>query len=142
MASRQSSTRSRAAQLLGGLRVLLVEDEPDGREAIKAVLQSYGAQVTEAASVAEALAAFEQAVPDVLVSDVGLPGRDGYELMREIRKRPAERGGRVAALALTGYAEAEHRRQTASAGFQAHLNKPVSAAALLASVAALVGRTA
>lgn len=126
--------------LLRGLRVLLVEDDPDGRDALKTVLQRYGAEVTEAASAAEALAAFEQSAPDVLVSDVGLPGRDGYDLMREIRKRPPE-GGQVPALALTGYAAPEDLQKTTAAGFQAHLGKPAETAALVARVAALAGRT-
>lgn len=142
MASGRGDATSRGSRkLLRGLRVLLIEDEPESREALKTVLQSYGAEVTAAASAAEALTAFELATPDVLVSDIGLPGRDGYDLMREIRQRPPERGGQVPALALTGYAEAEDRRQTAAAGFQAYLTKPSDPSALVASVAALAGRT-
>jgi len=126
--------------LLRGLRVLVVEDHPDDRDLITTALQQCGAEVTATASGAEALAAFDDAVPDVLVSDIGLPGQDGYALMREIRKRPRGKGGETPALALTAFAGEEDRRKTATAGFNEYLAKPASPAELVARVAALAGR--
>ncbi len=126
--------------LLDGLRVLVVDDDPDGREALQAVLERCGAHVTSAASAAEALAALEQAAPEVLVSDIGMPEQDGYHLIREIRKRSPDRGGRIPAIALTAYAAAEDREKTLNAGFQAHLAKPAEPVELVAKVAILAGR--
>jgi two-component system CheB/CheR fusion protein len=127
---------------LRGLRVLVVDDDPDGRDAVLAVLEQAGAVVTTAASAAEALAAIDAAVPEVLVSDIGMPVRDGYDLIRELRKRPREEGGEVPALALTAYASAEDRQKTVAAGFQEHLAKPARPAELVARVAGLAGRVA
>jgi two-component system CheB/CheR fusion protein len=125
---------------LHGLRLLVVDDDADGREAVQAVLEMGGAQVTAVASVAEALAAFDKAAPDILVSDIGMPIRDGYDLIREVRKRPPEKGGTVPALALTAYAAVEDRLKTASAGFQAYLAKPAEPSDLVARVSALARR--
>jgi CheY-like chemotaxis protein len=135
-----AASSPRKAASLTGLRVLVVEDDPDGREALTTVLEEGGAAVRTASSVEEALAAFRQAVPDVLISDIGLPERDGLSLMREIRSWPAERGGEVPALALTAYASAEDRQRTDAAGFQAYLCKPADPADLMARISALAGR--
>ncbi len=119
---------------LGGLHVLLVEDEADARELYGMILDAAGAAVTTASSASEALAHFEEEPPDVLVSDIGLPGMDGYELMRRIRERSADRGGAVPAIALTAYAGKEHERRAVASGFQLHAAKPVAAAELVALV--------
>jgi CheY-like chemotaxis protein len=119
---------------------MVVEDDQDGRDVLKTALEQCGATVTTAASAAEALLALSREVPDVLVSDIGLPGQDGYDLLREIRKLPAERGGRIPAVALTAYAGAEDQRKSSLAGFQVHLPKPAEPAELIANVAALAGR--
>jgi PAS domain S-box-containing protein len=125
---------------LEGVRVLLVEDERDTRELLKTILEGCGAAVTEAASAAEALAALEHTRPDVLVSDIGMPGENGYELIKRVRALPAERGGRVPAVALTAYAGAKDRRRALLAGFHTHLTKPVEPDELLAVLASLGAR--
>jgi CheY-like chemotaxis protein len=91
-------------------------------------------------SVVEALEAFEMGAPDVLISDIGMPGEDGYELIRKVRALPAENGGRVPAIALTAYARTEDRMQALRAGYQMHVPKPVELAELVAVVASLVQR--
>jgi PAS domain S-box-containing protein len=122
---------------LAGVRVLLVDDEPDTRDLVKTILERCGARVWAAGSVGEALDALESAKPDVLVSDIGMPGESGYELMKKIRALPAERGGRVPAVALTAYAGPKDRRRALLAGFQTHLAKPVEPDELLAVIASL-----
>jgi PAS domain S-box-containing protein len=125
---------------LEGVRVLLVEDERDTRELLKTILEGCGAAVTEATSAVEALAALEHTRPDVLVSDIGMPGENGYELIKKVRALPAERGGRVPAVALTAYAGAKDRRRALLAGFHTHLAKPVEPDELLAVLASLSAR--
>jgi len=121
------------------VRLLVVEDEADAREGLGALLEMYGAQVTLAASAGEALAAIAQAVPDVLVSDIGMPGEDGYDLIRKVRQLPAQSGGRLRALALTAYNEEEDRLKATAAGFEEHVAKPVAPAALVMKIAQLAG---
>ena len=123
--------------VLAGARVLLCEDETDAREFVADLLREYGATVAEASSVAEALERFEAQPPDVLVSDIGMPGRDGYALIESVRARPPERGGDVPALALTGFARVEDARRALGAGFQLHLTKPVEPDSLVAAVVQL-----
>jgi CheY-like chemotaxis protein len=101
------------------------------------VLESCGCKVTEAASVPEAIAAFERAVPDVLVSDVGMPGKTGYDLIAHIRALAPARGGDVPALALTAYARPEDRGRLLNAGFSMYLSKPVEPSDLVAVIASL-----
>ncbi len=126
---------------LDGVRVLVVDDEPDTRNLVAKVLQQCGAIVSTVASAAEALEAFEGGPPDVLVTDIGMPGEDGYALIRKIRARAPEQGGRVPAAALTAYARVDDRMRTLSAGFQLHVPKPVEPAELATVVATLAGRT-
>ena len=125
---------------LAGLRVMIVEDEEDTRELLVTALEQCGADVAAFATVAEALDAFELRSPDVLLSDLGVPGEDGYSLIRKVRSRPASLGGDVPAAALTAYVRAEDRRQALAAGFQAHLAKPIDPSDLVATVARLAGR--
>jgi CheY-like chemotaxis protein len=94
-----------------------------------------------ASSAADALAALPDARPNILVSDVEMPGQDGYELIRKVRQLPAEAGGKVPAAALTAYARPEDRMRALMAGFQIHVPKPVQPAELVAVVASLAGRT-
>ena len=120
---------------------MVVEDEADTRELLVVALQQCGAEVAAFGSVPEALAWFDRAVPDVLVSDIGVPGEDGYSLIRKVCARaPAELGGDVPAAALTAYARAEDRQRALDAGYQTHLAKPVDPAELIATVARLAGR--
>jgi signal transduction histidine kinase len=126
--------------LLGGVRVLVVEDEEDTRELLIASLRQCGADVTAAASVAEALESLDRSLPDVLVSDLAMPGEDGYSLIRKVRARGPEAGGKIPAAALTAYARAEDRVRALASGFQRHLPKPVDPADLIGMVASLAGR--
>jgi two-component system CheB/CheR fusion protein len=122
---------------LAGLRLLVVEDEDSGREMLTALLEQYGAEVVAAASAAEAVAALERAVPDVLLSDIGMPGESGYDLLRRVRALPDDRGGRVPALAFTAYSSSQDRLDALDAGFQAHLAKPTDPARLVATITTL-----
>ena len=125
------------AQRLDGLRVLVVDDEVDGRALTTLVLTDAGASVTAVASAAEALDLVRHGDrPDVLVSDIGLPGGDGYALVRQIRAHEAEHTGFLPAIALTGFARAEDRTRILAAGFQAHVTKPLDPVELTAAVAA------
>jgi signal transduction histidine kinase len=125
---------------LEGVRVLLVEDEPDSRDCIAHTLAQFGAEVTVVGSAAEAFAALEASQPDVLVSDLAMPGEDGFSLIRRIRARPAEQGGRVPAAALSAFARAEERARAMMAGFDLHLAKPVDALQLASAVLDLAAR--
>jgi CheY-like chemotaxis protein len=125
---------------LEGLKVLVVDDEPDTRELLKAGLGQCGAEVTAAGSAAEALEAISVGVPDLLISDIGMPNEDGYELMLRVRALPDESGGRVPAIALTAYARVEDRMQALRVGYQMHVSKPVELAELVAVAASLVQR--
>ncbi|MDT4895347.1 MAG: hypothetical protein QOH25_424 [Acidobacteriota bacterium] len=127
---------------LKGLRVLVVDDEPDARELIRVVLTGRDAEVVEAGSAVEALAEMERQRFDVLVSDIGMPGMDGYALISKIRQLPVERGGRIPAAALTAYAGVEDRMRVLSAGYQIHIPKPVEPAELTTVVANLAERYA
>jgi PAS domain S-box-containing protein len=127
---------------LEGLRVLLVEDEPDARELLVAVLTQCRADVRAVSNAADALSEFEAWQPEVLISDIEMPGEDGYALIRKIRNLPPERGGKIPAAALTAYARAEDRMRALLSGFQLHVPKPVEPAELVAVVASLAGRTA
>lgn len=126
--------------MLEGTRLLIVDDEADAREALVGLLERCGAEVRAAASVTEAMSVLSQDLPDVLISDLGLPGADGYELIRRVRELPADAGGRIPALAVTAYATEEHRKKAMRSGFQQHLEKPVAAAKLVSEIALLAGR--
>jgi two-component system, chemotaxis family, CheB/CheR fusion protein len=124
---------------LRDLRVLLVDDEPDARDLLSEMLTNYGAEVKTCASAAEALQTLDEWRPDALVSDIGMPGEDGYELLGKIRAREPERGGRIPAVALTAYARAEDARRALRVGYQMHIPKPVESDLLAAAVASLAG---
>jgi signal transduction histidine kinase/DNA-binding response OmpR family regulator len=127
--------------LLDGLRVLVVDDEVDTRDLIAAVLVRVGAEVQTASTAHEALQALERWVPDVLVSDIGMPDEDGYTLIKKVRELDAKQPGWIPALALTAYASVEDRMRALSAGFQMHMTKPLDPAELVAVVASLCGRS-
>jgi signal transduction histidine kinase len=128
-----------AGARLDGVRLLVVDDDEDSRDLIVCVLQDWGASVTSAASAAEAMGLLQQNLPDVLLSDIGMPDVDGYALLRQVRGMPPERGGSVPAIALTAYASEADGARARAAGFQAHLPKPIDPDALTAAVAELVG---
>lgn len=123
---------------LAGADVLVVDDDRDTREMLRSVLEQSGAVVRTASSVEEAVAAFDIRSPDILVSDIGMPGEDGYSLIRKIRERSS--GHDVPALALTAFARSEDRRRALGAGFQMHLAKPVEPAELITAIASLAKR--
>ncbi len=125
---------------LQGLRVLAVDDEADTREFLQVALTQCGAEVITVPCTREALNALEYLRPDVLISDIGMPGEDGYVLIRQIRARSTEQGGEIPAVALTAYARDEDRQKALAAGFQQHVPKPVEATTLITVVAAVVGR--
>jgi CheY-like chemotaxis protein len=127
----------RQSVTLRGVRVLVVDDEPDARELLKTVLAEANAQVETAGSVAEALDTVTRFQPHVLVSDVGMPGEDGYAFIRRLRDQGAARGGDIPAIALTAYTHSEDRTRALAAGFTSHLAKPVRPEDLLSVVADL-----
>ena len=127
---------------LAGVRVLLVEDDQDSREMLAMLLGFHGAEVVAAVgSARDALDALDRQVPDVLVSDISLPDENGYSLIAQVRARPAERGGQVPAVAVTGFAGEEDRARAMAAGFQAYLHTPVEAEDLVSAIARLVDRS-
>jgi signal transduction histidine kinase len=125
---------------LTGLRVLVVDDEADARELLTRMLTEYGAEVRSAPSAADALQCLASWTPNVLISDISMPRIDGYDLIRSIRRLPAERGGQTPALALTAFARSEDRQRALVAGYQAHLAKPAQPAELITLIASLAGR--
>ena len=124
-------------QRLEGLRILIVDDDADGRTLTSLVLAQAGASVQAVAAAREALQLLAVDRPDVLVSDIDLSGEDGYALIRQIRQHEAQHGGFLPAVALTGYARAEDRSRILAAGFQVHAAKPIEPAALTAAIAAM-----
>jgi CheY-like chemotaxis protein len=120
--------------VLSGLRVLVVEDDADTRQLLTVLLESHGADVSTAASAQEAMQTFGLSRPDVLLCDIGLPGENGYTLLRQIRALGAEKGGNVPALALTAYARPEDGQRSLAAGFQMHLSKPIDPSVLTRAI--------
>lgn len=135
-----ASPPSLDAPSLKGVRVLVVDDEEDARSLLAELLRLNDAEVTTAGSVEEALRVIETAPPDVLVSDIGMPGEDGYSLIRKVRALGKD-ARQIPAAALTAYARREDRTRAMMAGFQAHVSKPVERGELLIVVASLAGRT-
>jgi CheY-like chemotaxis protein len=126
------------APLLRGVRVLVVEDEAQARELLLKVLRVAGAEARAAGSSSEALRMLDEWRPDIMLSDTGMRGDDGYVLIRAVRALPAERGGCLRAAALTASGEGAGGRRAVAAGYDAELSKPVEPVALLATVARLV----
>lgn len=140
-ASTQVPANAPSPVRLDGLRVLVVDDEADSLGLVRETLREWGAEVHTAGSAAEALEKFATVRPDVLVSDIGMPGEDGYALLRKIRTLSATHGGRTPAVALTAYARAEDAQRAFAAGYQMHVAKPASPDELLSVVANLGGRS-
>jgi len=128
-------------QALTGLKVLAVDDERDAREMLTALLRELGAEIRTCASAAEALKVLDEGWTDVLIADIGMPIEDGFDLIRQVRALPAERGGAVPAVALTAYARAEDQARTLAAGYQFHLPKPVDPNVLATAIARAAGRS-
>ncbi len=126
-----------ADQKLRDLRILLVEDDVDTQELLKTILGRHGAAVDVVNSGAGALAEIPRTKPDVIISDIGMPGENGYELIKKIRSLPREKGGRIPAIAVTAYAGASDRRRALLAGFQTHLATPIEPDDLVAVILSL-----
>jgi CheY-like chemotaxis protein len=124
---------------LDGVRVLLVEDNLDTLDMLKSIFDEAGAEVISATSVDEALEALERFRPDALISDIAMPDRDVYDLIREVRSREPERGGKIPAVVVTACTRAEDRARVLAAGFQMHIAKPIAPGELIAVVASLTG---
>lgn len=124
------------ATTLAGLRIVVVDDEKDSLDLVRRLLETRAAEVFSAASADEALLLFEKRRPHVIVSDIGMPEKDGFEMVRELRAREGD-GAHIPAVALTAFARAEDRARAIEAGYQRHLAKPVEASELVAAVAAV-----
>ena len=122
---------------LDGLQVLVVDDDPDTGDLMQAMLTDYGVRVQVVTSVSEAIALMDQFKFDVLVSDIGMPGEDGYHLIQQIRQYESDSNSHIPAIALTAFASDEDRSQSLLAGFQKHLSKPVEPAQLAKVLAQL-----
>ena len=141
-AVRDATTAANRPARLDGIRVVLIDDDDDGRTMLTILLELAGANVAAAGSVHEALALLDTMRPDVIVSDVGMPDEDGFALIRGVRARDVEGGGSVPAIALTGYVRPEDRARLLAAGFQQHLRKPLEPGEIVAAIASLaaIGR--
>ena len=122
---------------LPGLRILVVEDEPDASEAVALLLARYGAVVRAAGSVSAAETVLREWVPDVVVTDLGLPRQDGYAMLPLLEEVSRGRDGIIPAIALTAYAQPAERARALAAGFRAHLPKPLDASLLLSTLDAM-----
>jgi CheY-like chemotaxis protein len=125
--------------VLSGLDILVVDDEPDSRELMGRVLAESKATVRFAANAEEALAELERNPPQVMVSDIGMPGKDGYELIRAVRARTA--ADAMPAIAVTAFARADDRNRALREGFQQHIAKPINPTTLVLTIASLTGRS-
>ncbi len=125
---------------LAGIALVVVDDDRDTLEFLEFVLQEYGANVRAVSSAQQAIAAIETSIPDLLLSDIGMPQMDGYMLIRELRQWEVQRGGAIPAIALTAYAGETNRQQILEAGFQQHLSKPIQPAELVQAIAFWVKR--
>jgi len=123
---------------LRGMRVLVVDDDADNCDVLATILEHNGALVATAQSAADALSLFETQCPDVLISDIGLPGEDGFALLRKVRSLSASRGWDVPAIALTGYASLEGDPGGRCDGFQAQLTKPVTLDEVLIAISRVI----
>jgi CheY-like chemotaxis protein len=137
----KESSRAELRSRLAGTRVLIVDDDPDAREVVAAILRHYGASVIVATSVSTALVALRREHVDVMVADLGMPIEDGYDLIRHVRSSEVDKIARLPAAALTAYTTEEDRDRVLAAGFQFHLAKPVDPAVLVATVERLRGET-
>ncbi|HEY0458536.1 MAG TPA: ATP-binding protein [Pyrinomonadaceae bacterium] len=126
---------------LNGIKVLTVDDDPDARFLLTTVLEQCGVDVKSCESTAEAISNIDEFEPDVLVSDIGMPGEDGYELIKRVRESENGKGKRLPAIALTAFARVEDRLKALSAGYNMHVPKPVEPAELIVVIASLLKNT-
>ncbi|WP_193199482.1 response regulator [Nostoc sp. MG11] len=138
VSNEKSDATTAETSAFDSLQILAVDDDPDSLELVTFILEECGATVRAVSSAAEVLAALAQSKSDLLVSDIGMPEMDGYMLLRQVRSLPPEQGGQIPAIALTAYAGEGNEQQAISAGFQAHISKPIDPALLIATIANLV----
>lgn len=124
---------------LQGLRILVVDDEADNLDLLTFTLETYGAEAIPVASAQQVLDILLQTNPDLLLCDIGMPGMDGYTLIRQVRAMPPEQGGEIPAIALTAYAAKSDCQQALEAGYQKHLAKPIDVNVLATEIANLMG---
>lgn len=136
----ESDLSLNSLKMLDGLKILVVDDEADSRDLVAAILTRCGSQVRCSESAAEAIRAFREWNPDLLVSDIAMPSEDGYDLIKKLRRLRSKRAKQIPVIALSAYATDEHRLQALSAGFQMHLAKPIEPKSLVTAVAAALGR--
>ena len=132
--------RWKDASMAHARNILIVDDEPETRQIIQRILQGCGASVRASQDAASAFALFTATPPDVLVSDIAMPGEDGYTFIQRVRALPSEQGGSVPALALTAFARTEDVNRSLRSGYQSHLSKPFEATNLVRKIAELVDR--
>jgi CheY-like chemotaxis protein len=133
-------TPAAAPDRLDGVNVLIVDDDEDTRDFLKSGLEHCGAHVSFSTSAEEAMTALNANLPDIVISDIGMPLVDGYELIRQIRALPPAQGGKLPAVALTAYARFEDRLKALKAGYQMHVPKPVELTELVAVINSLMER--
>jgi CheY-like chemotaxis protein len=126
-------------EILAGLRILVVDDDSDGREVLARQLAQRGGRTKVSASADDALRKLDTFRPDIIVADIGMPGEDGYSLIRKIRQRPPDRSGLTPAIALTAYAGDGNRQRALDAGYQKHISKPAELEELALTIVSLVG---
>ena len=127
-----------SVEVLQGLRVLVVDDEPDARDLLSTILKRYGSDVRCSESAADAIEAFSEWEPDILVSDIGMPDEDGYTLIKKVRQLDSNRAQKIPAVALTAYATDEDRMRALDAGFQTHVAKPIEPEIFVTSIASVL----
>ena len=125
---------------LDGLRILVVDDDADAREVISTILSQTGAEVATASSAAQAIDLVDRWVPNVLISDIGMPGEDGYQLIRKLRARSADKSTQIPAIALTAFTRSQDRLRALSSGYQTHVTKPIEPLELVTVIASLTQR--
>jgi CheY-like chemotaxis protein len=138
--STEEASSKSFSQQLNGLRILVVDDEPDTLALVQLILERGGAEVKPASSAARGNEILDEWLPDLIVSDIGMAGVDGYEFMAGVRARPRDRGGLIPAIALTAYARTEDRIRALEAGYQMHIPKPVEPEELMTVIHALTRR--
>ncbi len=126
--------------ILRGLRILVVDDEPDSRELVATILKRCGGEVRCSKSAADAIRAFKEWHPDLLISDIAMPNEDGFILLKKLRSLKSKRAKQIPAVALSAYASDEDRSLALEKGFQLHLPKPIEPDDLVTSIAAALGR--
>jgi CheY-like chemotaxis protein len=125
-----------------GMRVLIVEDDVETRDILAAILERAGFSYRVANRASEALSVLDDWLPDVIVSDIGMPDMDGNQFVQQLRSRPAAQGGQIPALALSAFARAEDRELALRSGYQAHVAKPVDPEDLVKAITSLTGHQA